>query len=106
LKEIKGSLTEIVMLGDGAANPFTIPAQAASLEHTFERPSLRGRTVASHPRLGWREKRPNAPRWPNLCQASGICSKVKTFNDSTVDALVIYAGSKTGWLNSLRGAPS
>ena len=99
---------EIVMPGDGAANPFTIPGSNITYrcatgsaitvpgEHA---PMLRsqGWVGAAHALitgLGSTSARPT-----NLFQG-------QAYMDTTLGRIVLYGGPTTGWLNYITGAPS
>jgi hypothetical protein len=105
-----GLPTEIVMPGDGAANPFKIPTVGPSRTYSCAAGSaitVPGEDAQMLRMQGWVGAK-NAQmlgEGPTSARPAYVLQG-QTFNDSTVGPLVVYAGPKTGWLNSLTGAPS
>jgi hypothetical protein len=105
-----GLPTEIVMPGDGAVNPFTIPTVGPSRTYScapgaaITVPGEDAQMLRSHGWVGAKNAQ-MLGEGPTFARPVYVLQG-QTFNDSTVGALVIYAGSKTGWLNSLTGASS
>jgi hypothetical protein len=102
--------TEIVMPGDGAANPFTIPGTSrrysCSAGSAITVPGEDAQMLRSQGWVGAKNAQMVGEGPTSARPASYYMLAGQTFNDSTVGATVIYGGPKTGWLNSLTGAPA
>lgn len=99
--------TEIIMPGDGAANPFTIPGTSrrysCSAGSAITVPGEDAQMLRMQGWVGAKNARMRGEGPTSARPASYDMLQGQTFNDTTVGALVIYGGPKTGWLNSLTG---
>jgi hypothetical protein len=100
--------TEIVMPGDNAANPFVIPGTSRS--HTCTAGSaitVPGEDAILLKGQGWVGAH-NAlilgPGPTSSRPVAGLALKGQGYMDTTIDAVVVYGGPVTGWLNPFTGA--
>jgi hypothetical protein len=97
----------VVMPGDGAENPFTIPGTARKYSCTAGSAiSVVGEDAAILRNVGWIGAGPGT-----RITHSGPTTARPTpdlpgegYVDTTVNAIVIWGGPKTGWLNAATGA--
>jgi hypothetical protein len=111
LKEIKMGLpTEIVMPGDGAANPFKVPTVGQSRTYictpgsAIEVPGEDAVMLRSQGWVGARNAQILA-EGPTSARPAYVLAG-QAFTDTTIGATVVYGGPKTGWLHYITGAPA
>lgn len=96
---------KILMPGDGAINPYTIPGTirtyTCAVGSKVTVPDFDAvlmlnsgwvNSIGWHGGAGTTTQRPTAPKWNEM------------YNDTTAGYIVTWAGPKTGWINSLTGA--
>jgi hypothetical protein len=102
--------TEIIMPGDGAANPFTIPGTSRRYSclagSAITVPGEDAQMLRMHGWVGAKNARMRGEGPTSARPTFYDMLQGQTYNDATIGALVIFAGQKTGWLNSLTGAPA
>ena len=107
-----GLPNEIVMPGDGAANPFSIPVPQGAQSRTYRCAPGSAITVPGEDAQILRVQ-----GWVGIKNALVIGEgptsgrpvpqfQGQLYVDTTIGATVIWGGPKTGWLNSITGAPS
>lgn len=117
-----GLPVEVVMPGDGAANPYTIPVTSSppgvfgSTGAWVQQQSRSYSCVAGNAItvVGEDARLLKAHGWvgPSNSQIVGTgatSARPKAYQgqvylDTTINALIVYGGSVTGWLNSITGA--
>jgi hypothetical protein len=107
-----GLPTEIVMPGDGAANPFTIPVVPGAQTRTYtcaagsaiSVPGEDAQMLRSH---GWVGAKNAQILGEGLTSARpAFVLQGQAFTDTAIGATVVYGGPKTGWLHYITGSPS
>ena len=105
-----GLPTEIVMPGDGAANPFRISTVGASRTYScvagsaITVPGEDAQMLRSHGWVGAKNAQ-ILSEGPTTARPAYVLQG-QAFTDTTISATVVYGGPKTGWLHYITGAPS
>jgi hypothetical protein len=100
--------TEIVMPGDGAANPFVIPGTTrryvCALGSAIVVPGEDAQMLRSQGWVGTQASKINGsgPMTARPTQVDGLMQG-RLFFDTTVGTIVVWGGPKTGWLNAGTG---
>ena len=100
----------LLMPGDGAANPFTIPGTTPARKYscaagaTVTVPDFDAVIMMS---AGWiNSLGPHGGAVGTTAQRPVNPPIGTVFNDTTVGAAVVYGGTKTGWVHHATGAAS